>query len=321
LSTRRTVLRATLSVAAWPIGASAWAAGDYPQAPVTMIVPFPAGGPTDIIARIVSQQMTEAWKQPVVMDYKPGASTMLGVSAVARAAPDGLTIGIVNPAFVINPSLQKKLLYRSEDLAPIMGMMELPLAIAAWPGAPFNTLREMVAYAKHHPGEVTFASPGTGGPSHLTGELLARQAGFEWTHVPYKGSSPAHTDVIGGRVMVMIDPLFSLTPHIDSGRLKMIATTGPVAGYEKYEAVSTVYPGFGGQQLIGLIAPRATPPAIIDKIQRDVATALAVPSVKKRIEDLGMVVTPSTPAEFRKRIDADTAQWAQVIREAKIEQQ
>src|SRR5690606_8684293 len=143
-----------------------------------------------------------------------------------KAEADGYTIAVVTPAYVINPALQPKLLYGPDDLTAITQLIRVPLSIAANPDAPFNTVSEMMAYAKEHPNEVTFASPGTGGTSHLAGELLARLGDVKLSHIPYKGSAPAHTDVIGGRVMVMIDPLFSLTPHIESKRLKLIATTG-----------------------------------------------------------------------------------------------
>ncbi|OVZ57220.1 MFS transporter [Pigmentiphaga sp. NML080357] len=322
MSIRRNILGAALAVAAFVAGPAA-AQDAYPQGPATMIVPFPAGGPTDVLARIVSQQLAETWKHPVIVDYKPGASTMLGTAAVARAAPDGYTIGVVNSAYVINPSLQKKLLYKNDDLAAVTQLIRVPLAIAANPGAPFNTLDELVDYAKRHPGAVTFASPGTGGTSHLAGELLARRAGVDLVHVPYKGSAPAHTDVIGGRVMVMIDPIFSLMPHIQSGRLKMLATTGPKreAAYPDYAAVAEKYPGFSVQAFIGLVVPAGTPAAIIDKIQRDAAAALAMPSVKQRVEGLGMAIVASRPSEFESRIKTETEQWARVIRDAKIELQ
>ncbi|VCU71849.1 Tripartite tricarboxylate transporter family receptor [Pigmentiphaga humi] len=322
MSTRRSILGAALAAAALLSGHAA-ADTAYPQGPSTMIVPFPAGGPTDVLARIVSQQLAETWKHPVIVDYKPGASTMLGTAAVAKAAPDGYTIGVVNPAYVINPSLQKKLPYKNEDLAAVTQLIRVPLAIAANPQAPFDTLEQMIEYAKRHPDAVTFASPGTGGTSHLAGALLARQAGVELTHIPYKGSAPAHTDVIGGRVMVMIDPIFSLMPHIQSGRLKMLATTGTQRepAYPNYATVAEKYPGFAVQAFIGLVVPAGTPAPIIDKIQRDAAAALALPAVKQRVEGLGMAIVASRPAEFEAQIKAETAQWAQVIREAKIELQ
>jgi len=322
MTARRNFLAAALAATA-ALAGPASAQTSYPQGPTTMIVPFPAGGPTDVLARIVSQQLAETWKHPVIVDYKPGASTMLGTAAVAKAAPDGYTIGVVNSAFVINPSLQKKLLYKNEDLTAVSQLIQVPLAIAANPNAPFNTLDEMIDYAKRNPGKLTYASPGTGGTSHLAGQLLARQADIQITHIPYKGSAPAHTDVIGGRVMVMIDPIFSLMPHIQSGRLKMLATTGPQreAAYPNYAAVAEKYPGFSVQALIGLVVPTGTPAAIIDKIQRDTAAALALPAVKKRVEDLGMVIVASRPAEFAAQIKKETEQWAQVIREANIELQ
>ncbi|MDX3906760.1 MAG: tripartite tricarboxylate transporter substrate binding protein [Pigmentiphaga sp.] len=323
MSIRLSIFSAVVSAAALLGGPVAAADTAYPKGPTTMIVPFPAGGPTDVLARIVSQQLAETWKHPVIVDYKPGASTMLGTAAVARAAADGTTIGVVNSAYVINPSLQKKLLYKNEDLTAVTQLIRVPLAIAANPDAPFNTLDEMIAYAKRNPGKVTFASPGTGGTSHLAGELLAHRAGLDLVHVPYKGSAPAHTDVIGGRVMVMIDPIFSLMPHIKSGRMKLLATTGPKreAAHPDYPAVAEKYPGVTVQAFIGLVVPTGTPQPIIDKIQRDSAAALALPAVKERVEGLGMAIVASSPSDFAARIKEETAQWAEVIREAKIELQ
>jgi len=307
-----------MALAATAVAAPAAAA--YPESPVTMIVPFPDGGPTDVLARILAQHLGEMWEQPVVVDYKPGASTMLGTAAVAKAAPDGYTIGVVTPAFVINPGLQPKLLYENDDLTAITQLIRVPLSIAANADAPFNTLSEMMAYAKEHPNEVTYASPGTGGTSHLAGEMLARLADVKLSHIPYKGSAPAHTDVIGGRVMVMIDPLFSLTPHIESKRLKLIATTGAERSevFPDHQAVSEIYPDFEVQALIGLVAPTGTPDAVIQKIQQDAAKVLAMPEVRKRAQDLGMEVVASTPTDFADRIKTEQAQWAKVIKDANI---
>lgn len=317
---RRSLLRAALALPVLATAAGAFAQADFPKGTVTIVVPFPPGGPTDVLARIVAQRLQETWKQPVVVDYKPGAGTMVGAQAVARAAPDGHTLGVVVPAFTINPVIMKKLSYDPKDLTGVTQLARFPIAIAANASTPFNTLAELVSYAKANPGKVTFGTPGAGGTSHLAGELLARTAGAQLMHIPYKGSAPAHTDVIGGRVDLMIDPLFSLMPHVNSGKMKVIAvaTEKRVRGFEKYPAVAETYPGFDVSAIIGFVAPAGTPKAVIDKIQRDTAQALQHPTDRKRFEELGMEMVGSTAAEWNAVLGNETAKWGKLIRDANI---
>lgn len=196
----------------------------------------------------------------------------------------------------------------------------MPIAIAANAATPFQTLPELVQYAKANPAKVTFATPGVGGTSHLAGELLNKVADINLRHVAYKGSAPAHTDVIGGRVDLMIDPLSSLTPHVESGRMKVIAvaTEKRVAGHEKYPTVAERYPGFDVSAIIGLVVPTGTPAAVIDKIQKDTAKAMQHPGDRKRLEDLGMEIVGSTPAEWNATLASEAVKWGSLIREAKL---
>jgi tripartite-type tricarboxylate transporter receptor subunit TctC len=320
MTVRRQLLRAAVALAVAAASAGAAAQADYPKGTVTIIVPFPPGGPTDVLTRIVAARLQDTWQQPVVVDYKPGAGTMLGAQAVARAPADGSTIGVVVPAFTINPVIQKKLIYEPKDLTGVTQLARFPIAIAANASAPFETLAELVSYAKRNPGKLTFATPGIGGTSHLAGELLNKAAGIDLVHVPYKGSAPAHTDVIGGRVDLMIDPLFSLMPHVNSGRMKVVAvaTTQRVRGFEKYPPVAESYAGFDVSAIIGFVVPAGTPPAVIDKIQRDTAQALKHPADRKRFEELGMDIVGSTPREWNAVLASETAKWGKLIRDAKI---
>ena len=296
-------------------------AQDFPKGPVKVIVPFVAGGPTDAMARLVGTKLQEMWGQPVVMEYKPGAGTVLGVLAVAKAAPDGYTVGIVPAALTINPSLRKSMPYDTvKDISGVTQLVATHLALVTGPKAPFNTVPELVAYAKANPGKVYFGSPGVGGTAHLAGELLKRTAGFEMEHIPYKGSSQAITDLMGGRIDLMFDALSSSLPFVKLGKFKLIATNGAhrAPGNEQYPTVAETYPGFEVTSLLGMIIPSATPRPIVRRIQADTAKALNMPDVRKVIEAAGSEVVASTPEEFDALIQREIKKWAKVIADAGI---
>jgi tripartite-type tricarboxylate transporter receptor subunit TctC len=296
-------------------------AQDFPKGPVKIIVPFPPGGPTDTVARLIGMKLQEIWGQPVLIDYKPGAGTAIGVDFVAKSAPDGYTFGMVNSSFAVNPTLRRNLPYNTtKDLAGITQLANLQLAIVAKPDAPFNTLPELIAYAKKNPGKLTYGTPGAGSTTHLGAELLKREAGFDMLHSPFKGSAPAHTELMGGRIDLVFDPFLSILPFVQGGRMKMIATMGAtkVPGYN-YATVSEVLPGFSVNALLGFVAPAGTPRAIINKIQADTAKVLANPETKKRIEELGMEIVASKPEQFDAFVQSEMKKWARVITDAKIE--
>ena len=306
------------------LGASLMApavAQDFPKAPVKVIVPFVAGGPTDTMARMVGAKLQEMWGQAVVMEYKPGAGTVLGVDAIAKSAPDGYTVGIVPAAFTINPSLRKTMPYDTlKDISGVTQLVATHLALVANPKAPFNTVPELVAYAKRNPGKVFFGSPGTGGTAHLAGELLKRTAGFDMEHIPYKGSTQAITDLMGGRIDLMFDALSSSLPFAKSGKFKLIATNSArrAPGNEQYPTVAETYPGFEVTSLLGMIIPSAAPRAIVRRLQADTAKALNYPDVKKIIEEAGSEVVASTPEQFDALIQNELKKWAKVIVDAGI---
>lgn len=299
-------------------------AQDYPKSTVRLIVPFTAGGPTDTIARLMSVRLQEIWGQSVLIEYKPGAGTVIGVDHVAKSAPDGHTIGIVVSSYSINPVLRKSMPYDTlKDLAGVTRLTSFPLGLMAHPDVPFNDLNGLVAYAKANPGKLAYATPGAGGTSHLAVELLKVLAGIEILHVPYKGSAPAQTDVMGGRVPLMSDPLFSAMPFVRAGKMKVIAvsTEKRAPGFEQYPTVAETFPGFDVVAYLGFVVPAATPRAVVRKIQTDSVKAVNLPDVRTRIAELGNQIVGSTPEEFDAFVAADMKKWAKVIRDANISQE
>ena len=296
-------------------------AQEFPKGPVRLIVPFSPGGPTDTIARLMSQKLQALWSQPVVIEYKPGAGTVIGTDAVAKSAPDGRTIGVVVSSYTINPVLHGSMPYDTlKDLSGITRLVNIPLVLVAHPDVPFDDIKGLVAYAKRNPGKLSYASPGAGGTAHLAGELLNDAAGIDLLHVPYKGSAPAQTDVLGARVPLMIDPLFSALPYVRAGRMKVIAVTTErrVAGFEQYPAVAETFPGFDVSSLLGFVVPSATPRAIVRTIYTDSVKAVNLPDVRSRIMELGNEVIGSTPEEFDAFVAAEIKRWTRVITEKGI---
>lgn len=308
---------------AFSVAVSSAVAQDFPKGPVKIIIPFPPGGPTDTVGRLLAQKLQETWGQTVVIDYKPGAGTTIGVDFVAKSAPDGLTIGMVNSSLAVNPTLRKKLPYDTQkDLAGITQLFNMQLAIVARPEAPFNNLKELIEYAKKNPGKLNYGTPGAGSTTHLGAELLKREAGFEMQHIAMKGSAPAHTELMGGRLDLVVDPFLSILPYVQAGRMKVIATMGDkrVAGHD-YPTVAETLPGFNVGALLGFIAPAGTPKQILQKIQADTSKALATPEVQKRAQDYGLQVVGSRPEQFDAFIGAEMKRWGRIVTEAKIEQE
>ena len=300
----------------------AWAQ-EFSKGPVKIIVPFPPGGPTDTVGRLLAQKLQDAWGQPVLLDYKPGAGTTIGADFVAKSPPDGMTLGLVNSSFAVNPSLRKKMPYDTQrDLVGVTQLFNLQLAIVARPDAPFNTLKELIEHARKKPGGLNYGTPGPGSTTHLGGELLQREAGFVMQHIGMKGSAPAHTELLGGRLDLVIDPFLSVAPYVQAGRMKVIATMGDkrVAGHS-YPTVAETLPGFSVGALLGFIAPAGTPKPILQKIQADTARALNAPDVQQRAQDFGMQIVASKPEEFDAFIASEMRRWARIVKDANIEQE
>lgn len=311
-----------LLAAAFAFGVAAPAAAQaFPTGPVKIIIPFPPGGPTDTVGRILAKNLQEAWGQPVLIDYKPGAGTVIGADYVAKSAPDGQTIGMVNSSLAVNPTLRKQLPYDTlKDLTGVTQLFDMQLAIVARADAPFNTLRELIAYAKKNPGKLNYGTPGAGSTTHLGGELLQREAGFTMQHVGMKGSAPAHTELMGGRLDLVIDPFLSVEPYVQAGRMKMIATMGDqrVAGHD-YPTVAETVPGFNVGALLGYVVPAGTPKAVVQKIQADTAKALASPEIQQRAREYGLKVVGSRPEQFNDLIATEMKRWGKVVTDAKIQ--
>ena len=305
-----------LLVAALFFAATA-SAQDYPKGVVKLIVPFPPGGPTDIVGRLMAQKLGEVWAGSVIVENRPGAGTSIGTDAVAKSAPDGQTIGMVITAYMINPSLQAKLPFDTlKDLANVTQLVTQHVVLVANPNVPFSTVAELVAHAKKNPGKLTYASPGTGTSAHLAGELLKNEAGIDILHAPYKGSGPAQADLIAGRVDLMMDVYHSAKPQVEAGKLKVIALAAPQrpAALKQFPVIAETVPNVSVTSLFGFVVPAATPRPIVNRIYADSAKVLAMPDVRERLAGLGLEVVGSTPEQFDAFVRAEIAKWAKVIK-------
>jgi tripartite-type tricarboxylate transporter receptor subunit TctC len=296
---------------------AALAADPFPSKPVTIVVPNAPGGAVDILARLLEQSLHDIWKQPVLVVYKAGAGTVVGTDFVAKAQPDGHTIGIVVTSHVINPSLRKNLPYDTEkDLAPVSMLATSPILISATNKLPANNVKELIALAKKEPGKLTYASPGSGSSMHLGGELLKEAAGIDILHAPYKGSGGAYPDVIAGRVELIIDPLFSSLPHVKAGMLKPIAVMSskrsPIA--PNIPTVAETLPGFDVQSIFGAVVAAGVPKDVVAKISADMNKALASPEVKARMAEVGLTPVGTTSEQFASYIHAEIPKWAKVVK-------
>ncbi|HEV8107439.1 MAG TPA: tripartite tricarboxylate transporter substrate binding protein [Burkholderiales bacterium] len=289
----------------------------FPTKPVRMIVPFPPGGATDIIGRLLAGKMQEVWGQPVVVENRPGAGTVVGTDLVAKSAPDGHTLGVVVTAHVINPSLRPNMPYDTlKDLAAVSQVSVQHLVIAAHPSVQANNVAELIALAKKNPGGLSYATPGSGTAMHLSVELLKTQAGIDLVHVPYKGGAPAQQDVVGGRVPILLDVLYAVQPLISAGKIKVIALLSPTrpASAKDYELVTETVPGVSALSMVGLVAAAGTPRELVQRISSDVARAVRSSDLTERMTQLGMEPVGSSPEAFDALIRAEIEKWARVVR-------
>jgi len=319
------IRRTLLSLAAALLGCAAvpsWAQSEaWPSRPVTLVVPFAPGGPTDTVARLLAERLQAQWKQTVVLDYKPGGGTMVGTQAVARANGDGHTLGMAISALMINPALQPKMPYDTlKDLAPVALIGQAHFGLFAHPSLEAKNIAELVAYAQRNPGKLSYATPGIGTGTHLAGELMQTLAGVQMVHVPYRGSAPAQQDVIAGRVPLLFDVQFSAMPFVREGRLKLLALASPKRSQQTPEVptMDETLPGFSAMSLIGVIAPRTTPRALVDRIAGDIATAVRSPEMGARMAQLGMEPLGSTSQEYEAIVRTEIAKWTQVVKTAGI---
>jgi tripartite-type tricarboxylate transporter receptor subunit TctC len=295
--------------------------GAYPTKPIRIVVPFPAGGTTDILARAVAQQLSQAWGQQVIVDNRPGAGGNIGSELVAKSAPDGYTLlmGTVG-THAINPSLYAKMPYdHVKDFAPVILVAGVPNVLVVHPSVPANTVAELIAYGKANPGKLNFASSGSGTSIHLAGELFKVQTGLQMTHVPYKGSAPAIQDLLGGQVQLMFDNLPSALPQIKAGKLRALGVTS-ASRAAALPDVPTIaesgLPGFEASSWFGLLAPAGTPRDVIARLDAEVAKWLATPDAKEKLLAQGAIAAGGTPDDFTRHIAAETAKWAKVVKES-----
>ena len=293
----------------------------YPTRPVRLIVPVAPGGPTDIIARLMGQSLSERLGQPFIVENRSGAGTNIATEMVVRAAPDGYTLLIVLTSSAINATLYEKLNFNFiRDIAPVASIIRTPNVMVVHPSFPAKTVPEFVAYAKSNPGKINMASAGTGTGPHMAGELFKVMVGINLVHVPYRGGAPALTALLGGQVQVMFDPTTSMVEPIRAGRLRGLAVTTATRSpaLPDIPTVGEFVPGYETSNWQGLGAPKNTPAEILDKLNKEINAALADPSIKARFSDLGGTVLPGSPADFGKLIADETEKWGKVIRAANI---
>jgi tripartite-type tricarboxylate transporter receptor subunit TctC len=316
----RTLVASLVCAALFPFSAGAQ---NYPTRTIKIIVAFPAGGGSDLAARVVGQKLSESFGQPVVVENRVGANGSVGAEAVARSAPDGYTLVMgSNANITTNPHLMALSYDPMRDLAPVAMLTVNPLLLFVNPSVvPVDSFEEFLAYVKERDGKVDYASAGNGSPAHLSGELLKLTAGISMVHVPYKGGPPGVNDVLGGRVGVMLAAAPTVLPHIRSGKLKGIAMTGAQRSAFAPEIPTIAESGFPGFDVViwnALFAPAATPPAVLAKLHGEINRVLAQPETKELLLRQGAEVQPMTDAAFRELIKTEYERWGRVIREAKI---
>ena len=311
----------------WALGivlalvASLACAQTYPTKPIRLVVPFPPGGATDILARDVAQKLTEAWGQSVIVDNRPGAGGNIGSELVAKSAPDGYTLemGTVG-THAINASLYAKMPYdHVKDFTPVILVAGVPNVLVVNPSVPANSVADLIAYAKANPGKLNFASSGNGTSIHLSGELFKVMAGVQITHIPYKGSAPALQDLLAGQVQMMFDNLPPSLPQIKAGKLRALAVTSATRAPALPEVPTLAesgLPGFEASSWFGILVPAGTPAPIVAKLNAEIAKWLATPEAKEKLAKQGANAAGGTPDDFAKHIAAETAKWAKVVKDS-----
>ena len=310
---KRTGIAVLLAV----VATSAFAQG-YPAKPARVVVPYPPGGPTDIVARVVSQKLTEQTGQQFIVENRPGAGGNIGAEAVAKSPGDGYTLLVATTAHAINPSLFKSLGYNlTKDFAPVSQLTSGPLVIVANPSVPAKSVQELIALAKAKPGTLNYASSGNGQSTHLSAELFATMAGIKMNHIPYKGSAPALTDVMGGQASLMFDTMLSAMPQVKNGKLKAIAVTSAARSPAAPDVPTVAESGLPGYEAIawnGLLVPAGTPADVVAKLNAELKKALDAPDVKDRFSAQGFGAAWNTREAFAKFIQAELDKWAKVVK-------
>jgi tripartite-type tricarboxylate transporter receptor subunit TctC len=294
----------------------------YPSKPVRVIVPFAPGGPADVLARVIGQELSDALGQPFVVENKVGAAGNIGVEQIAKAMPDGYTVGIVPVGNVaVNPSLFPALPYKASELAPIAMLATVENVLVVHAGVPVKSLKELLALAKQKPGTLSFASPGAGSQAHLAGELMALSAEVKLIHVPYKGIGPALNDVVGGQVTMMFGAMSAVLPHVKSGKLRALGVASIQRSATMPELPTIAeqgLPRFEAVSWYALMAPAGTPAPIVDRLNAEIARSLAKPAIREKFAAQGLEPGGGKPQELATEIQAETVRWADVIRKQNI---
>lgn len=291
-------------------------AQEFPNKPITLLIPYPPGGSADMLARPVSAALQKKWGQPVVLEYKAGAGGAIASAQLARAKPDGYTLLMVLAAHTINPSLYPSLPYDTKkDFAPVSLVATLPMLVSSPLKTPANTIPELIAYARANPGKLSFASAGNGNTSHLAAEMFKTQTGIDMLHVPYKGSGPAVVALLGGEVSLMFDSISTSLPQVQAGKLKALAVTGEKrsALLPNVPTVAETVPGFVVNGWYGVLAPAGTPPAIINSLSTAIAQAVKQPELQTQLAAYGYETVGSTPEAFGAHIDRELASWKKAV--------
>lgn len=293
----------------------------YPAKPIRIIVSVAAGGGVDTTARIVGQHLTQAWGQQVVIENRPGAGGTIAAEAVARAAPDGYTLLMASSGAAITPGLYKLPYDAVTDFAPVTVVVVAPSVLVVHPSLPVRSVKELIAFAKARPNELLFASSGNGSPAHMGLELLKLMTGIKMVHVPYKGTAPSITDLVGGRVSATASSVVSTMPHVNAGRLRALAVTSGKRslGVPQLPTVAEAgIPGFANDVWYALFAPAATPRNIVARLAEEISRAIAQPDLRERMLAAGLEPLGNSPDEFAAYFRAEVAKWSKVIREAGV---
>jgi len=318
---RRRFLRLVASAAALPIVSRMVWAQTYPSRPVRLIVGFPAGGGSDITARLMGQWLSERLGQTFVVENRPGAATNIATEAVVKSAPDGYTLLLFGSSSTINATFYDKLPFNLvHDIAPVASINRVPYVMEVNPSVPAKSVPEFIAYAKANPGKINMASAGNGSVQHVSGELFKMMTGVSMVHVPYRGGAPALTDLIGGQVQIMFDALTGSIEYIRASKLRALAVTTATRSeaLPDLPTVGDFVPGYETSSWSGIGAPKGTPTEIIAKLNNEINAALADPKIKARLADLGSVPMPMSPADFGNLIDESVEKWGNVIHTANI---
>jgi tripartite-type tricarboxylate transporter receptor subunit TctC len=298
--------------------AHAATAGKYPTKPVRIVVPYPAGGGTDMLGRAIAEKLTQRFGTQVIVDNRPGAGTNIGIDVVAKATPDGYTLLLASVPLAINPSLYPSIAWKPEELEPLTMVASSPLVLVAHPGVKANNIRELIDLARANPGKLNFSSIGSGTSSHLAGELFKVMTGTDLVHIPYKGSTPALTAVLGAQVQLMFSTMIAGMPHIQSGRLKAlgVSSTKPADVLPKVAAIAETVSGFETTVWYGMLLPAKTPRAIATRLHTDIVASLKAPDVVQRFKSEGADIVASTPEEFARYLANERVKWAKVVKQS-----